>query len=573
MSKIDMRIVCDVKTSHRSGIRNAYLRRTMLSGPFLGTACALTMLAAVPAHAVEIYNNGAGEEISLGATLSYSSFYRVNSPSAILTSNANANDGDLNFQHGFVGNEFEVLPVLDVKDGSFGMHFSGEYFVNFAYLQKNQNDSANTVNPFNANGNGFAPETVNSNGRNGRMLDAFVYNTFRFGADQGQSITLKAGQQTLFWGQSLFYGTNGIAGGQAPIDVVSAQDLVNPESQQIFLPVGQIVATYQPNDIYTLQAYYQYQWEPDELQGVGSYFSTTDVVGPGAQRIIAQTGTTNSNGFYFYNTKALTPPSQNGQFGVSVQAQYGNYDVGLFALRYDSKTPSVYETIGPFNLSDPRGASIGTYRLVYPRDIQLYGTSISTTIGATNVAGEISARRNMNLVGSAAPITAGPNANYGNASNDPLYPVGNTLTGLTSFIYGSPSITFDPGGVTLVGEVEYVKVLGVTANKTELAPGRTSSAAAFDISVTPAYFNVLPDLEVQFPVSLSYNFAGNSQMDSSMNHGTGSVAVGITGTYKQVWTASVNYVDYYGKPGPALAPNVTQDADRGYLTFNLQRTF
>jgi hypothetical protein len=404
------------------------------------------------------------------------------------------------------------------------------------------------------------------------MLDAFVYNTWNFAG--GQALTLKAGKQTLFWGQSLFYGTNGIAGGQAPIDVVTSQNLVNPESQQVFLPVGQFVATYKPDETWTIQGFYQFEWEPDSLQGVGSFFSTSDVTGPGNDRIVAVPGTTNSNGDYFYRTKALTPPSQNGQFGLSVQAQFGNYDVGLFGMRYDSKTPTVYETIGPFDFTKPTGASIGTFRLVYPRDIQLYGTSVSTTIGATNVAAELSGRHNMNLVGAANPITFGPGANFGNASNDPLYPVGNTMTGLASAIYGSPAIPFDPGGVTITSEVEYVRVLGVTANKAELAPGRSSSAASFDVMVSPAYYNVMPNLELQFPVSLKYNFAGNSQMDSTMNHGTGNYAFGVTATYRTTWIASLNYVGNFGKVSTnTLAPEVEGGADRTYVELNIQHTF
>ncbi len=569
--------------SKRSGVSYVKMKRKFVSGRpgfawglGLPAAGALSLAAVPSAHAIELYNGagyGNNVEISLNITTSFSSFYRVSSPSRIITSDANANDGDLNFQHGFVGNVFEALPVLDIKDGDFGAHFSGEYFVNESYLQRNQNDSPSTVNPFNINSNGFAPETQLSNGHNGKMLDAFAYDSVHFGDDQ--TVTVKAGQQTLFWGQSLFYGENGIAGGQAPIDVISAEDEVNPQSQQIFLPVGQIVVTYQPNQTYTFQAYYQYEWEPTQLQGVGSYFSSSDVVGPGEQRLIAATFPGLGN-IYFFNAKALTPPSQNGQFGGSVQAQYGNYDVGLFGLRFDSKAPTVYTDITSFK-DTPNGYSIGPYKLVYPRDIQLYGTSVSTTIGATNVAGEISGRVHMPLVGSPAPVEASaadPNPNPGNANNDPLYPVGNTMTGLASFIYGTPDLTYDPGGITFLGEVEYVRVLGVTANKAALAPGRSSSAAAFDVGATPAYFNVIPNLELQFPVSLSYNFAGNSEMDSTMNHGTGQVTVGVTATYRQTWIASLSYVDYFGKAANAsFLPDAAQDVDRSYVTFNIQHTF
>ena len=531
-------------------------------------------LAATPAHAFQLYNGqsyGNNLEVSLNITTSFSSFYRVNDPSYFLSGpgNANGNDGDNNLRHGFVGNVFEALPVLDIKDGSFGAHFSGEYFVNTTYLGTTQNQSPATINPVLPKPNNFASETRQANGNNGRLLDAFVYDRFTVGADQ--VVTLKAGQQTLFWGQSLYFGVNGISGGQAPIDVIAASDIVNPQSQQIFLPVGQIVATYQPSEALTFQGYYQYQWEPYSLQGVGSYFSTSDVTGPASQRIVAVPGTTSTNGEYFYHTKALTPPSQNGQFGASVQAQLGNYDLGLFALRYDSKTPTAYETIGPFDFSNPAGASIGTYKLVYPRDIQLYGASVSTTIGATNVAGELSGRRNMDLVGAAPPIFNGDNP--GGANSDPLYPVGSTMTLLTSAIYGSPDLAIDPGGITVTAENEFVDVVSVAANKAALDPGRSKAAAAFDVEVEPAYFNVIPNLELQFPVSLSLDYAGNSQMDITMNHGTGSVTAGITATYKQSWIASLNYVDYLGKPGLTGTPNANPNADRGYVTLNLQHTF
>ena len=534
-------------------------------------------LAAAPAaHALQLYDgstHGNNVEVNLNITASYTGMYRVQSPSTVLVNagNANGNDGDANFRHGIVGNLFEVLPVLDIKDQSFGMHFSGEYFLNTVYLQGNQNNQADTVNPITSSNTSFAQQTRTANGQNGRLLDAFVYDSWNFAG--GQQFTLKAGQQTLFWGQSLFFGTNGIAGGQAPIDVVSASQLVNAQSQQIFLPVGQIVATYQPNSTYTIQGYYQYQWEQYALNGVGSYFSTSDVTGPGGYRLIAAAGGPGSNFYLAKNGKDLTPESQNGQFGLSVQAQYGNYDVGIFGLRYDSKTPNVYINAPTGFSATPGGTIVGQYKLVYPRDIWLYGTSLSTTVGATNLAGEISMRTHMPLVagGNAGIQTPG---DMGDANGNPLYPVGNTVTAMTSWIYGSPALKFDPGGITFLGEVEYVDVFRVTDNKALLAPGRSSAASAFDVEVEPAFFEVLPNLELQFPVSLRYNYAGNSQMDVSMNHGTGTFSFSVVATYRESWDASLNYVGYFGKVSTnALAPEVSTTSDRGYVSLNLQHTF
>ena len=533
------------------------------------------VLAAVPAaHAFQLYDgsaHGNNVEINLNITASYTGAVRVGKPTQILVNgayNANGNDGDANLQHGVVNDTFEVLPVLDIKDQSFGMHFSGEYFVNTVYLRGTQNDQQSTINPV-VDGNDFATQTQTSNGHNGRLLDAFVYDSWNIGGDQ--QFTLKAGQQTLFWGQSLF-STDGISGGQAPLDLVQAQNLVNPQSQQVFLPVGQIVATYQPNSTYTIQGYYQYQWAPYSQQGVGSYFSTTDLLGPGGYRLIAVQ--TPGENFYLLKGKDLTPPSQNGQFGLSVQAQYGNYDVGLFGLRYDAKLPSLYQFAPTAFTPTPGGVGVGTYKWVYPRDIWLYGTSLSTTVGATNIAGEVSIRTHDPLVGSSAAGTQTA-ANPGNANNDPLYPVGNVMTGLVNAIYGSPALKYDPGGVTLLGEVEWDNVFRVTDNKALLAPGRTSQAADLDVEVEPAFFEVLPNLELQFPVSVSYNFAGNSEVQTSMNHGTGSYSASIVATYRESWDASLNYVGYFGKAGNnATVPETSAEAvDRSYISLNLQHTF
>src|SRR6516165_5947014 len=114
------------------------------------------VLAVAPAaHAFQLYDgsrNGNNWEINLDITASYTGMYRVQDPSSVLASgiiNTNGNDGDANLRHGIVNNTFEVLPVLDIKNGSFGMHFSGEYFVNTVYLHSNQNrEQAWTVNPY-----------------------------------------------------------------------------------------------------------------------------------------------------------------------------------------------------------------------------------------------------------------------------------------------------------------------------------------------------------------------------------------------------------------------------------------
>jgi hypothetical protein len=541
-----------------------------------GVAALLLAAGAGPAKAFNVYdgsNAGNDLEINLTTELSYSTFYRVNGVSSQLggAENANGNDGDANFRHGFVGNQFEALPVLDIKDGNYGAHVSGEFYLNTSYLGTNQNNQPGTNNTVLPKNNDFSSATRNVNGLNARLLDAFVFAKQQFGNDQ--TISLKFGRQTLLWGQSLFFTNDGIAAGQAPIDILTAQSLPNPQAQQVFLPVGQAVLTYQPFSGLTIQGYYQFEYQHDNFQGVGAYFNSADLLDKGAQRVIFGSTTQFPFGLppgiaYLNRAKDSTPPIENGQFGISVQDTVGNYDLGLYALRYDAKAPALTYSIGP-GLGDPTpgGSIVGFYRLVYPRDIQLYGASVSTTIGDANVAGEISGRRNMPLVGGFNAVPAGVTTPQGNAGA--FYPVGSTGTAQASALYVSPGLPADPGGVTVDAEVEMNHVFSIDKNKANLAPGRNGTAGAFEVVLQPTYYDVLPSLEVDFPIGITYDFLGRSEMDQSNTHGDGEFTFGVKATYQTTWIATLTYADYLGKPDATY----NGDADRGYLSLQLQHSF
>lgn len=548
------------------------------SGP-----AALTVMAAVAAglvvvlpqtaQALNLYDGlavGNNLEINLDTTLSYTGIVRTNSPSYLLTQNpnaANVNDGDNNFKHGLVSDEFEITPILDIKDGSFGAHFSADAYLNTSYLGTNQSQDFFTNNSLDAGviskPNDFTSATRNVEGLNAQVLDAFAYDTFHFGAGDNQSVSVKFGRQTLIWGQSLFLSNNGIAAGMAPFNVITADNNPNAQTQQIIMPVGQVVVGYQPNQTVSFQVYYQFEWEPDLVEATGSYFSSADMVGKGAASFLL-------GGPPTLRTKDLDPEHQNGQFGASTQLTLGDYDVGFYGLRYDAKAPTL--AVNAFT---------NTYNEVYARDIWIEGTSLSTTVGAANVAGEISFRQHMPLVDEFASNGFNPEQN---ANSNPGYPVGDTWAGQVSSIYVSPGIPLDPGGVTMDGEIGFNHVLKVTRNAgipfgvpgfqglNSVSQGRTSTAANMQFVVTPTYYDVLPNLQLGFPIGLAYNLYGRSAIDATENHGTGSVNLGVTATYKVSWIANITFNDYIGRPNPFLAGE-SAVADRNYVLFNLQHAF
>lgn len=530
---------------------------------YLSTTCVSTLLfGAVPASALNLYNGqnyGNNVEINLTTTLSYTGLYRVNNPSRILL----GDDSDSNFKHGIVGNLFEAVPVLDIRDGNYGAHFSGQFYLNTSYLAPNQNSLPGYANAIYApRHNDFTSATRNVEGLNGQVLDAFVFGQHNF--SDGQYISLKVGRQVLFWGQSLFFAADGISGGQAPINLVTAQNEINPQAQQVFMPVGQAVVTYDPVPGTTIQAYYQFEWEHNYYQAEGAYFNFGDFLDKGASFLPF------APQFGLLRTKDINPEHQNGQFGLSLQQEVGSWDLGIYGERFDAKSPSL--GVAPYSRSSliPGGhgaVSIGTYDAVYGRDIWLEGASFSTNVGPTNVAGEISFREHQPLVGitnTAFFILPGQNAN-----SNPGYPVGNTWDAQLSTIYLTPGLPLDPGGVSILGEVIFNHLINVTQNRSQLRTDGQATAGAFDFALTPTYDDVLPNLQITFPIGLEYNFLGRSDVDNTLYHGTGTFNVGVTGTYKVNWIASLAYQDYLGKPDAVY----NALADRGFVSLNLQHTF
>ncbi len=578
------------------GKGNAYTTRMLISA---GLAAAMGIVSSPHAQAFNLYDGsqaGNNLEINLTTTLSYTGLMRVNSPSALLDGNVTVtpgaltgspipqtnsvgNDGDRNFQHGLVGNLFEAVPVLDIRDGDFGAHVSGQIYLNTSYLGTTQNGTHPNSAIFTAKTNDFTSATRNVDGENAQLLDAFVFGQHDF-AD-GQVVQLKVGRQTLLWGQSLFFPTDGISGGQAPIDVVTAQNSINPQAQQVFLPVGQVVLTYHPVQGTTLQGFYQFEWEHDYFQGEGAYFNGANYVGPGASTVILPPfeaglfGISGTNA-YFERSKDLDPEHQNGQFGLSLQQEVGDYDFGVFVERFDAKAPAIYANPG-IGIGTPLkdGIQAGTFNLVYPRDILLQGASFSTNVGAANVAGEFSVREHDPLIPANFCVEGEPESGSSqNANGSQLCPVGDVWDAQISEIYVTPGIPLDPGGVSILGEAIVNHLIKVTSNREGLRPFGQATAAAFDLSVTPTYNDVLPSLNVTFPIGLTYDFLGRSEVDSSIQHGNAILDVGVAANYKVVWNASISYQDYLGKASLAGEDTTYNTlADRGFVSFNIQRSF
>jgi hypothetical protein len=511
-------------------------------------------------------------------TAKYSAAWRTKDQSSRLSESAvarNQDDGDRSFDKGLISNRLDILSELDLSFKNMGARVSGAGWYDTVYQDDNDNNAAR-ANQRSVAYDEFTDDTRHLHGGDGELLDAFVYWNGDI-ADHATSV--RVGRHGLIWGESLFFGANGIAGGMAPVDVVKAQSVPNTQFKEITRPVEQLSTTFQLTDAISLGAFYQLKWEETRLAGAGSYFSTSDTVGEGNERLIvgapfpAFLGGNPDSPAAFYHGKDKDA-KDSGQGGLQLKYAGENVDYGLYAIQYHDKTPKLYlkpSTGAP----DFSTGKIGDYYWVYPEDIRALGASFSTTMDEYSFAGEASMRWNMPLISGSGTVLPGIDADN---DDDPLYAVGRTahvnLNVLASF---GPNFLAKESG--LVAEIAWNRLLSVTKNRDRLDPNATDDAVGFKMVYTPTYRQLFSGVDISIPVGLSYFPMGKSAMVSSFgpNKG-GDMNIGITATYLDRVTAGLTYTHFYG-PEDTLLNSANQFnykqslKDRDYVAFSVKTTF
>ncbi|HMI97067.1 MAG TPA: DUF1302 family protein [Micropepsaceae bacterium] len=502
---------------------------------------ALTLRDASALSAAELYSNG-DTELRWDNTISYSTAFRLRDPDPALLGNRNADDGDRNFAPGVVSNRFDLFSQFDLSKAWFGIHASGAAWYDTVYHQKNDNNSPATFNPVSVPHNEFTHAVQTLHGAKAELVDAFLYGNTELG---GLPFSFRIGRHTLLWGETVFFTENGIAAGQAPVDDIKVLGRPTTYAKDVFMPVAQVSASLQLPAGFAVEGYYQFEWRKTRLPGSGSYLSSSDYYDVGGERYLLRSGNTLLRG------PDQTPPD-SGQFGAALRWSTDEVDYGLYALRFNAKDPKIYYR-----------SDLGTFNLVYPRGIEIYGASASGYIGNSNIAAELSGRRNMPLVNSLLFLPSGQTAD---AYNNPRYPVGDTLHAqLSTITTFARTPVWD--SANLNAEFAATQRLKVTKNAADLDPSDSKLAVAFRGTFEPTYFEVLPNLDVTLSLGLGYNLAGNSITDSYQKQGAGDLDFGVTATYRVVWVGSITFTHFLGNADRQVL------ADRDFIRFAIQRTF
>jgi hypothetical protein len=494
-------------------------------------------------------------------TVKYSNAFRLGRQSAFVTADANADDGSRNFGRGLISNRVDWLSEFDGSYKNFGMRVSGAAWYDTVYNRTNDNDSSATSNNVSVPYNEFTKATRDRMGRKAELLDAFVYAKGSLGDMNG---TIRLGRHSLLFGESLFFGANGIANAQGPIDLVKLLSVPGSQFKEVLRPVPQVSGQLQLTPDLSASAYYQFRWEQSVLPPAGSYLNTLDFVGEGAERLGP-----------FLRGHDIEPRN-SGQGGLQLRYRIADWDteIGVFAARYHDKTPNVYLTLNP--------ATLAPSNLIhaYAEGIRTFGVSVNKMVGTMSLAGEVSVRDNAPLVTDPQVVVAG----MADARGRPAYAVGKTLHAQVSAVHLLETSSLWQGG-TFLFEAAWNRRASISANPKALDPNTTRDAYAFRMLFAPAYYQVLPGVDVNVPIGLGFNPRGKSSAVLAFNGGAthgGDFSIGLTGTYENTWQFGANYVRFLGREGSAIAPPNSSAPylsfaqplrDRNFASLTAKRTF
>ncbi|MFL1550665.1 adhesin [Pseudomonas sp. IB20] len=501
-------------------------------------------------------------------------------------------DGRLNFKKGETFSKiFKGIHDLELKYGDSGVFVRGKYWYDFELQDEDRE--------FKQISNNHRDEGARSSGY--ELLDAFVYHNYSIGDLPGN---VRVGKQVVSWGESTFIGNS--INSINPIDV-SAFRRPGAEIKEGLIPVNMLFASQSLTNQLSVEGFYQLNWENTVVDNCGTFFGN-DVVAHGCnsnytvgspaiaplQPVAAAFG----QGFQVTREGVVVQRAKDreardgGQFGAALRWLGDDTEYGLYFMNYHSRTPTVGTLTANTNLATigriaaaanaiapGSGAGLaqstmlgrGQYYLDYPEDIRLYGASFSTTLPTgTAWTGEISYRPNapvqlnttdltLALVNPIAGNTASPiRSSFGSDNvgyrRKEITQIQSTMTQFFDQVLGAERLT-------LVGEAAYVHVGGLEA-KTKLRYGRDSVFGAYgfqgdtDGFVTANswgyraraildYNNAFAGVNLKPNLSWSHDVSGYGP-NGIFNEGAKAISVGVDADYRNTYTASLSYTDFFG---------------------------
>lgn len=288
-------------------------------------------------------------------------------------SSSNTDDGNMNFEKGdafsqvITGNHSIGLSHNQYRN--FGANLSFRYWYDHA-LNELSGSPANAKMV-----DDWEDTAAFDDAKSGiELMDAYIWGDFDLAGRPAQAIL---GRHVLNWGESTF-----IQGGQNASNPIDVQALRRPGAslKDALLPVNMLSGSIALDEMgtFTLQGYYQLEWQRTRADACGTYFANTDFAAEGCGPVYYQSAFSeqaNKNGdlsdlsggqldsiynavsaynmatgrnagtdFTVATRKADNEPSSSGQFGIALKwyaEQLNGTEFGLSYQNVHSRLPMV----------------------------------------------------------------------------------------------------------------------------------------------------------------------------------------------------------------------------------------
>lgn len=475
----------------------------------------------------------------------------------------NFDDGDLNYRRGDIFSaSVRMMHEVDLRWQNYGA------FTRFSYFYDAVNNDADSTRR--------TPLSESARHRMGRgisLYDAYVFGDFEVG---NSPLSVRVGNQVINWGEALFR-----TGGIAQTNAFDVSRVVTPGTniREAYLPSPMIYANLGVIEGMSLEAYYQFQWRRTELVPTGTFFSTDDLTGPGAQGLFfasdpggsgltAQQLIAFSLGIPKLNDVG---PKDQGQFGLAARYYIEplSAELSAFYLRYHSKTPYIS---GQSVLLPAAPWVAAGYFGYFPENIDLYGASLSLPVGPVAVGAEVAYQPNYPVMLADAVMPAlifAPTTVLGVARADRWNAIANAAVtvGPSMDYIGQVPGWIGADTIDLIGEVGAVNYSG----RKPLGVDGDMFAWGVNLATTATYTNAFgTEITLKPGFSLVYDVSGVSMDRSSAAayvQGHRGLTVGVTGVYRDTLTAAINYTNNKG------GGTYLRNSDRDYVTLTASYSF
>ena len=301
-----------------------------------------------------------GEADTSGGGFANANNYFVAQPGSF---SPNGDNGNLNFdKHDIVSANTKLTSDFSVSVGELNFFARTLGYFDFKYANLDEKHPDTTAQPSRT---GIPKVGEDRIGMDVRLLDYFISRNFNIFDRQ---VSVKLGDQVLNWGESSFLLANSLNSINPPNQALLR--IPGFDLKELSQPVGMLLLEGDVIDNLGFQAFYQYDWKAVIPDPVGSFFSTSDIVGAGGDYAMLSFSKAPEDPGQFYeprrniddpafilNSRSSRTllvdheeerrrlPSNQGQFGLALKGFLEGFNNGtelaFYFANYHARIPSV----------------------------------------------------------------------------------------------------------------------------------------------------------------------------------------------------------------------------------------